>query len=805
MDRPPPWAASRCSAARARGLTAPRSTGRPSSSIWNPPRQRTRRPGPPSRTGRAAGRPGPRPPDRSPGPARRHPSGAAPPRPGRPARGPRRPRPAGPGPPAPTPGRRAPRPRRRPARRPAPPPGRGRPPPGPWPWPATPGTSTRPPRAELPQAIAQRHQLAHRRPAGRQGPEHREEAGGRAAPRIALGLALGRHPERGTSRRRPPARAAWARADSQGTSASSTSSTRSSISPGTRRPATAWTAVSVTRAAAAVGSGTSGSSARAANRRAPSPSRFARAVATASTRASPTAPWSPGRLAGRRPVAIHGAGGGGHDAAAQRQPHRTEPGCHRPRGGTARGPQAAGQPGVPGAAGSSQATISARSRRQMSRGGPDRQRFGPLVQVERRGQPARGGGPAGGRHHDPRVLLHQTGRQPVEPRLLVVGQLGAAGLDHPAHRRPVARPAVGPQGVDQPAAGLQQPRRPPGPVLGLALAVPLDQPGLQAGPEHLVVAVHRLALVEPGDEHLPGLQLRQQPGRVICSRRSSHSAGVSRPSTAVSTRNDRSSSGSSSSTLPDRYSRISLDRAGSEATARRRSLVCLPRGGQVEQLQPGGPALEPPGQLGHVARRERLAVHVGEQPLDLPRAEPQVVVGDLAQRTGHRSRGRFQPGAWRHVAASTSHGGASSTSSPSAASAGEPASSCRSSRARTTRSAATRSSAPAASAPERHPAPRPGRGRDHGGQRLAHVAQQGGLPPVAGVDPVPGRGRGQRRGVLGQQCGLAAARRPGDEHQAVVGGAAERPQQALAGQGPTGGGRMRARGTASSGTSRSAS
>ena len=272
----------------------------------------------------------------------------------------------------------------------------------------------------------------------------------------------------------------------------------------------------------------------------------------------------------------------------------------------------------------------------------------------------------------------------------------------------------------------------------------------------------------------------------------------------MSTRNDRSSSGSSSSTLPDRYSRISLDRAGSEATARRRSLVCLPWVARWNSCNPAAQPSSPraswatsPGGSGspYTSANSRSTSHERNRrswaiSRSAPDTQPrQVPARGLAARRGQHQprRGELDQLAQRGLGR----------------------------RARQLVQVVEGEDHPLG----RHPLqrvgglgagapPRPGvpvEAGDHGGQRLAHVAQQGGLPPVAGVDPVPGRGGGQRRGVLGQQGGLAAARRPGDEHEAVVGGAAERPQQALAGQGPTGGGRMRARGTASSGTSRSAS
>src|SRR2546430_2541707 len=65
----------------------------------------------------------------------------------------------------------------------------------------------------------------------------------------------------------------------------------------------------------------------------------------------------------------------------------------------------------------------------------------------------------------------------------------------------------------------------------------------------------------------------------------------------------------------------------------------LAAGGQVEELQPGGPALGAPRQRGQLHRRHRVPVVVAEEPLDLPRAEPEVVAADLQQAPGDPQAG----------------------------------------------------------------------------------------------------------------------------------------------------------------------
>ena len=70
------------------------------------------------------------------------------------------------------------------------------------------------------------------------------------------------------------------------------------------------------------------------------------------------------------------------------------------------------------------------------------------------------------------------------------------------------------------------------------------------------------------------------------------------------------------------------------ALARRQAV-----GGQVEQLQGGDPAAGAALELGDLVGRQRPLVQLAEQPVDLPRPEPQVVGADLAE-----ARPEAQPG-----------------------------------------------------------------------------------------------------------------------------------------------------------------
>ena len=54
----------------------------------------------------------------------------------------------------------------------------------------------------------------------------------------------------------------------------------------------------------------------------------------------------------------------------------------------------------------------------------------------------------------------------------------------------------------------------------------------------------------------------------------------------------------------------------------------------MEQLQPGGPTFGAASELREIFRRQGLGVHVEEEPLDLPRPEPESFAIDFEQRTG---------------------------------------------------------------------------------------------------------------------------------------------------------------------------
>ena len=225
--------------------------------------------------------------------------------------------------------------------------------------------------------------------------------------------------------------------------------------------------------------------------------------------------------------------------------------------------------------------------------------------------------------------------------------------------------------------------------------------------------------------------------------------------------------------------RMSLDRAGRAATARRRSLVCLPR---VARWNSCRPAAQPsgPGQAGQVGGRQgarRRRRRTAARPPHERKRRSSCPISPSASR--HPQGDRFQSGACRQVARHHQPGGASSTSRPSVASAGVPGHHVQVVQGQHHPLGGHRSSASAASSADAQAAPASG-SSDATTLASAWASGRAASPsPVPGVELVPGGGLGQARGVLREQRGLAAPRRSGHQHEPVVAGRGQGRQQSL--------------------------
>ena len=162
----------------------------------------------------------------------------------------------------------------------------------------------------------------------------------------------------------------------------------------------------------------------------------------------------------------------------------------------------------------------------------------------------------------------------------------------------------------------------------------LDEHRLEVAAQDLVVAVGAL-VVEGHREDARAARAPRGASRLPDRSRSrSQSGPVRRRSTLVPTRNSRSSSGSSATTLRARYSRTNRELGPRPARMRSRSSSGLPRVARWNSWRPGRPALGPPGEPGQLVRAERLAVEVAEEPLDLPGPEAEVVDAELEELAG---------------------------------------------------------------------------------------------------------------------------------------------------------------------------
>ena len=70
----------------------------------------------------------------------------------------------------------------------------------------------------------------------------------------------------------------------------------------------------------------------------------------------------------------------------------------------------------------------------------------------------------------------------------------------------------------------------------------------------------------------------------------------------------------------------------------------LAMGGEVKQLQPGGPAFGAAGELGKLLRRQGFSIEVTEQAFDLPRPKAQVVGADFQQGAGDAQTRQVEAG-----------------------------------------------------------------------------------------------------------------------------------------------------------------
>ena len=167
-----------------------------------------------------------------------------------------------------------------------------------------------------------------------------------------------------------------------------------------------------------------------------------------------------------------------------------------------------------------------------------------------------------------------------------------------------------------------------------AFADALDELELEVAAQHLVVAVRPAVLVDRAREDLPlgergqvGVRARRVEQLVAeRARQLAEHAGLQQEVRQLGLE------------IGEHVAREVLARerevraeAGQQAPSLGRRATAA---GEVEELEAGGPALGPAREHREVARRQRLAVDLPEELLDLPRAEAEIVGVQLQEVAG---------------------------------------------------------------------------------------------------------------------------------------------------------------------------
>jgi hypothetical protein len=223
----------------------------------------------------------------------------------------------------------------------------------------------------------------------------------------------------------------------------------------------------------------------------------------------------------------------------------------------------------------------------------------------------------------------------------------------PAYGRPVAGPRVGPDRLGVRALGGQQPGCPPVPSGGPGLANFVDERRLEVAAQHLVVHI-ALTTVDGDRQPVPVGEVVEQPvaaGGVqqLVAAVAGEDVQHARADQEVADAGAHAGEQGPCQVAPGHRPAPGEGRDGGAPRGQGSS-----PGGQVEHGQAGAPAAGASGQQRHLVRRQRLAVHGGEQPLDLPGPEAELVGADHAGQAGHLvaqqvQRGHSAPGQ-QHVA-----------------------------------------------------------------------------------------------------------------------------------------------------------
>jgi hypothetical protein len=264
---------------------------------------------------------------------------------------------------------------------------------------------------------------------------------------------------------------------------------------------------------------------------------------------------------------------------------------------------------------------------------PERRLRSP-IRLDRRRPATLGTRPPRGREGQPRAVTDERCGKQLESQARAAGDLFAPVADEARHGRPVLRPAVAHERLGQGTAPLEELGRPLVAPPGLGLTDLLDQHPVEVRAQDLVVSKRPLRLVERDREQLAARELLEEertppPLEQLIAQVASQAnedGGVDQePAQLVGQLGENVAS------------EVLAQEAGARADAAEDAASLVGRlapGRQVEQLEPGRPALRSAGEDRKLARRHRIAVEVAEEPLHLPRSEPEVVALDLEEVAG---------------------------------------------------------------------------------------------------------------------------------------------------------------------------
>ena len=261
-------------------------------------------------------------------------------------------------------------------------------------------------------------------------------------------------------------------------------------------------------------------------------------------------------------------------------------------------------------------------------------RFGPGKRLKRDGPTALRACTASGGKREPGAVPHEGRRQQLQPQAGAARDLLAAIPDEARDGRPILCPAVANERLRERATPLEQARGALVANSRLGLADLLDEHAIEVRAQDLVIPVRALALVDHHGEQLAtGQFLQEQRAPPPVQQLVAQVAGQPDQDARV----DEEPAQLIGELREDVPCQVLAQepRAGPDPAEDPPALIGgLATRREMEQLQPGRPALGAPREHRKLGGRHRVAVEVAEEALHFPGSEAQVVALDLEQLAG---------------------------------------------------------------------------------------------------------------------------------------------------------------------------